>query len=184
MTELDDLVRTTRFDEIHTARQRVTERRDKLAQARQLNRINNRDAALSYRAVVQGYILELKNLIKNADDTEKDYWNGVKISEFRLSNGRIKTLIGLESLLTEPEVYRVEFEEEIHDARQGKTTETVVTEDHIPFRAIDEAFSTCDEFCADFGLELEGQDVESQPWKFREITDESEQDFDPQEGPV
>lgn len=184
MSELDDLVLQTRFDEIHQARERVTETGRVLSQARRTSRINEKNAALMYRDAVKNYILELQNLMRNADDLEKNYWETVEIGAFKLPDGSVKTLHGLQSVLDEPDTWAVTYEESVQKPRQGDTTSTTTEEVYVPYRVIEKAWQRCEEFCDDFGLELEAADVDNQPWQFRKIVDEDDQTFDPQEGPA
>lgn len=184
---LDELVTSTRFQEIHDARQNVIETQRAIAQAEVMGRISSDRATRIYRKMVENYIVELEDLIHTADETKlrTDYWSEAELGTMQLPDGNQRRITGLKSLLTIPEVIEVEYEKEVEKPRGGTSTEPVTEGVQLPGRIVRNAFRQCNHFCADIGLELEPKDNEDNVWHFREISNETAEnaDFDPVEGP-
>ena len=186
MSDLTELVTTTRFREIHDARQRVVEARTQLMEAQIIGRIDEARAAMILRQAVESYLLELEDLANppNADrPTETDYWNDVYLGAIELPDGAVVEVYGFDDLLELPDQFEVGVEVEKHVPRKGSVVETETQVAHVPKRILRNAFRQANYFCAEIGLELDPKQNEERVFRFRKIEDGQHDDWDPQEGP-
>lgn len=158
MSDLDELVTQTRFNEIHDARKRAIETKQSIYKAWIAGRINYETATRMYRGVVEDYVIEIEDLIHSSgDDLDDDYWNGVWLGDIELPNGETRRIRGLRSILELPEKMEVSYQKQVAHPRKGTTTEEVTEEVDIPMEIPRAAFQHCNHFLSDIGLELDIQ---------------------------
>lgn len=158
MSELDDLVRQRRFEEIHDARQQVIDDRRKLDDAVASGRASDEVARKLYQRAVNRYVHELETLLNPPGQDAKDqnvYWVKVKIGEIHLPNGKTRTVNGLLEYLTLDEEITTEIRVR-KDNRYFSVAETEVREVTVQpsWELIESAFRTANAALADIGMEL------------------------------
>ena len=171
MSELDDLVRQRRFEEIHEARRRVIEDERSINEALATGRVDDGSARRLFQRAVDAYIRELEYLLNPPDsDSENEYWHEKKIGEIPLPDGCVnhesnKTVEGLGEYLDLPEQLVVEVRERQreHYYEMGD----VVTRNvgvQPSWELLRSAFRTGNAAASSLGLELELSDAEGAEW--------------------
>lgn len=180
MSELDDLVRTRRFDEIHEARRQVIEDERAINEARATGRIDESRAKRLFQRAVDTYVRELEYLLNPPDDDQPNaYWHSESIGEFELPNGKVYQVDGLGEYLDMPEEIPVQvrnYPDNRYYELGRAEVETVTTQP--PWDLLQNAFRTANAATAELGLELDIEEG-SNRWEFREIKDVD--DIDPSE---
>lgn len=178
MSELDDLVRTRRFDEIHEARRQVIDDERAINEARATGRIDEGRAKRLFQRAVDAYVRELEYLLNPPDDDDENrWWHSEVIGQIDLPNGDAHVVHGLGEYLDLPEELAVEvssFEREHYYELGDPATETVRVQP--PWRLLQSAFRTANAAVTDLGLELDIDENDGGPWEFREIEDVDEID--------
>ena len=155
MSELDQKVDLKRFEEIHDARQKAIETKQSIHKAWIIGRIDYETASRMYRAAVEDYILELKEMIRSAEDElEVDYWDGRLLGEIEFPDGSTRAIRGLSAIIELPEMIEYSYEKEVDKPREGRTTEQVTERVPIPLDVSRTAFQECNHFLNDAGYEL------------------------------
>ena len=166
MSELDDLVRQRRFEEIHEARRRVIEDERSINEALATGRVDDSSARRLFQRAVDAYIRELEYLLNPPDsDSENEYWHTAEVGDIQLPNGSVKTVEGLGEYLDLPEQLVVEVRERQreHYYEMGD----VVTRNvgvQPSWELLRSAFRTGNAAASSLGLELELSDAEGAEW--------------------
>lgn len=162
MTDLNELVTTRRFDEIHSARSRVVETEQQISEAKTLGRVTDAQAALLYRKAVENYIIELEQLASDPSiSTDEDYWNDVHIGKFELPNGDVEHITGFQAFLDTPDTWTVPVTRTREKPRVGVVTETEAVSVHLPMRIVRNAYRLCNDFLAAVGMDIEPEPEET-----------------------
>ena len=181
MSELDDLVRNQRFEEIHDARRQVIEDERALNEALATGRVTDSDARRLYQRAVDAYVRELEYLLNPPDsDESNDYWVSTEIGQIPLPNGKVSVVNGLGAYLDLPEELAVEVEQtqrEHYYQLGDRQSETVTVQPG--WRLLRSAFRTANAAVSELGLELDIEEEGGDRWEFRKIEDVD--DIDPDE---
>lgn len=157
MSELDDLVRNRRFDEIHEARRQVVDDERAIHEAMATGRVGDRQARRLYQRAVDAYVRELEYLLNPPDDDEEnEYWHSVEIGRIDLPNGKTRVVEGLGEYLDLPEELAVDVGtvERDYYYQLGKTgSKTVAVQP--PWQLLRSAFRTANAAASSLGLEIE-----------------------------
>jgi hypothetical protein len=161
MSELDDLVRNRRFDEIHEARRQVNHDKRELDDAIAAGQLSDSLARRLYQRSVNRYVQELEPILnppqaENEPDKTSIYWTDVKIGTIQLPDGDAVTVEGLLEYLNLEE----EIEVQIVSNSTGSyydvpTTEVQTVAVQPPWRLLDSAFRTANSALADVGMEID-----------------------------
>jgi len=181
MSELDDLVRNQRFQEIHDARRQVIEDERALNEALATGRVNDSDARRLFQRAVDAYVRELEYLLAPPDSDEvSDYWNNTKVGQIELPDGSEAVIDGLGPYLDLPEVLEVEVTRTDSERYyELDTTRRKTVEVQPPWSLLRSAFRTANAAVSELGLELDVDGDDSNRWEFREIEDVD--DLNPEE---
>lgn len=166
MSELDDLVRNQRFEEIHDARRQVIEDERALNEALATGRVDDSDARRLFQRAVDAYVRELEYLLAPPDsDDPSDYWNDTEVGRIELPNGQVAVVDGLGPYLDLPEVLEVEVTRTDNERyyKLGETRRETV-EVQPPWSLLRSAFRTANAAVSDLGLELDLSDGEEAGW--------------------
>lgn len=168
---LDELVTSTRFEEIHEARQNVIETQRAISQAELTGQVSGERATKFYRKIVENYIVEVEDLLNEAEpeNLKKDYWNDAELGVMQLPDGRERPIKGLRSILELPDVMQVTYEKEVKNPRTGASKEEVTEGVQLPRRILRNAFREVNHFCADIGLELNVRPAEEAEFDYSDI---------------
>lgn len=176
MSELDDLVRNQRFEEIHEARRQVIEDERSINEALATGRVADSDARRLFQRAVNAYVRELEYLLNPPDSDEtNDYWDSTEIGRIELPNGKVLVVTGLGEYLDLPEEIPVSVSTTTRDHYYelgDSETETVTVQP--PWAVLRSAFRTANAAVSDLGLELDVDGDDSDRWEFREIKDINE----------
>jgi len=181
VSELDDLVRTQRFEEIHEARRQVIEDERSINEARATGRVDDGRARRLFQRAVDSYVRELEYLLNPPDsDDENEYWHTEEIGRIDLPNGTVRVVEGLGAFLDLPEQIPVQVTDlqRDHYYELGEAEPKTVTV-QPGWRLLRSAFRTANAAVAELGLELDIDDSGSDVWEFREINDVD--DINPEE---
>lgn len=180
MTDLNDLVKSKRFEEIHDSRMRVLQQERKAADGLLEGEIDQLTANMVIRRAVENYIYEVENLVKppskKTNLSDKDYWNDVELGEFELPDGQSVKFEGLKSVLEAPNPFVVQTTERRERPLRGETKETVTHRVQIPRSILMNAYRQVNTFLAEIGMEIDPTDDQTETWHFREITDQGSWD--------
>jgi hypothetical protein len=181
MSELDDLVRQRRFDEIHEARRQVIEDERSINEALATGRVDDGRARRLFQRAVDAYVRELEYLLNPPDsDEENEYWHTAEIGEIQKPDGTVREVSGLGEYLDLPEQLVVQIRETQRDhyyqVGQHQTRNVGV---QPPWSVLRSAFRTANAAITDLGLELDVDDSSGDVWEFREINDVD--DLDPED---
>lgn len=181
MTELDELVRTRRFDEIHEARRQVIDDERSINEALATGRVDDARARRLFQRAADAYVRELEYLLNPPDsDEENQYWHEEPIGEIRLPDGSVHVVEGLGEYLDLPEELAVQVDDvqRDHYYELGNVTPKTVTV-QPGWRLLRSAFRTANAAISELGLELDIEEEGSNVWEFREIEDKD--DINPEE---
>lgn len=166
MSELDDLVRNQRFEEIHDARRQVIEDERSLNEALATGRVTDSQARRLFQRAVDAYVRELEYLLNppNSDDPS-DYWDTTEIGRIPLPDGREAVVKGLGSYLDLEEQIQVEVprteREHYYEVPQQRTETATV---QPPWQLLRSAFRTANAAVSELGLELDLSEGEEAGW--------------------
>jgi hypothetical protein len=173
MSDLEEMVRTRRFDEIHEARRQVIEDERSLNEALATGRIDDSRARRLFQRAVDAYVRELEYLLNPPDNDEiNDYWDSVEIGRIALPDGRAHVVGGLAEYLDLPEEIEIEVTS-VDRSHYYELGDEVAETRRVqpPWRVLRSAFRTANAAVAELGLELDVEDGGSDRWDFREIED-------------
>jgi len=160
MSELDDLVRNRRFDEIHEARRQVVEDERAIHEAMATGQIGDSQAKRLYQRAVNAYVRELEYLLNPPDSDEEDeYWHTKEVGQIDLPNGETHVVEGLGEYLELPEEMAVQVGsvDRNHYYQLGETVAETVTV-QPPWQVLRSAFRTANAAVTELGLELDISD--------------------------
>ena len=171
MSDLQDLVTTERFREIHEARQQVIQDERTLNEALATGRIDDGRARRLFQRSVDTFVRELECLLNPPDGEPSAYWTDEEIGTIPLPDGREYAVDGLGDYLDLDEELVVEVE----TAAEGRYYEVAtrsVEQRHIqpPWELLRAAFRVANSALTDLGMEL-SPDTDDDKWGFREIKD-------------
>jgi len=181
VSELDDLVRNRRFDEIHEARRQVIDDERSINEALATGRVDDGQARRLYQRAVDAYVRELEYLLNPPDgDEDNEYWHETHIGEVRRPGDNDPVVVtGLGEYLDLPEDVPAEIEQVAQDRYDHLgSTDTVTVTVQPPWELLQAAFRIANAAVADLGLELDISE-DDDTWRFREIEDIDE--IDPEE---
>jgi len=181
VSELDDLVRNQRFEEIHDARRQVIEDERSLNEALATGRVDDSQARRLFQRAVDAYVRELEYLLNPPDsDDPSEYWDDTEIGRIPLPDGREAVVEGLGPYLDldeEIEVQVASAERDHYYEVPQQATRTVTVQP--PWSLLRSAFRTANAAVSELGLELDVDGDDNDRWKFREIEDVD--DLNPEE---
>jgi len=158
VSELDDLVRNRRFDEIHEARRQVIEDERAINEALATGQIDDEQGRRLYQRAVNAYVRELEYLLNPPDDDEtNEYWHETHIGKVRLPGDNDPVVVtGLGEYLALSEEVRAEVEQPTQDRYDhlGSTTAVTVTV-QPPWQLLRAAFRIANAAATELGLELD-----------------------------
>ena len=158
MSELDDLVRNRRFDEIHEARRQVIDDERSINEALATGQIDDGEGRRLYQRAVDAYVRELEYLLNAPNDDDRNkYWHEERVGEVRLPGDNDPVVVeGLGEYLDLPE----ELAARVRTITQGRyyeageqTVQTVTVQPS--WRLLRSAFRTANKAVAALGLEIE-----------------------------
>jgi hypothetical protein len=173
MSELDDLVRNRRFDEIHEARRQVIDDERSINEALATDQIGDDQARRLFQRAVDAYVRELEYLLNPPhDDGTNEYWHETDIGSIRRpGNNEPLVVTGLGEYLALPEDIPYEIEQVAHDRYdQLGGTATVTVTVQPSWQLLRRAFRIANAAVADLGLELDISE-DDDTWRFRKIED-------------
>lgn len=180
MSDLDELVTTERFGEIHEARQQVIQDERSLNEALATGRIDDNRARRLFQRSVDTFVRELECLLNPPDDDPSEYWTSVGIGTIPLPGDRVYEVEGLGDYLdlNEEQVVEVEtvVEGRYYEVGELKTEERAV---QPPWDLLRAAFRVANAALTDLGMELSPASDDDDRWSFREIKDV--EDINPEE---
>lgn len=180
MTDLDELVTTERFKEIHDARKQVIEDERQINHARAQGGLTESSAIRHYQRSVKGFVRELETLLNPIDGDPNAHWVETEVGVVSLPNGDRQVVEGLGDFLEVPENIAVEIQIEASDAYYeiaNQKTKTVHTQPD--WDLIESAFRLANHALADVNMDIDPEESSSSVWEFREIEDVD--DIDPDE---
>lgn len=181
MSDLEELVRTRRFDEIHEARRQVIDDERSINEALATGRVDDGRARRLFQRAVDAYVRELEYLLNPPDsDGGNQYWHTEVIGEIPLPNNDVEVVEGLGEYLDLPEELAVQIPsvERDHYYQLGRAEPRTVTV-QPPWKLLRSAFRTANAAVTDLGLELDVEESGGNLWEFREIEDVD--DINPEE---
>jgi len=166
VSEIDDLVRERRFEEIAEARQQVREYQKSIREARAVGRIGEAESRRLLQNAVDDYVREFRNLLDPpGDDETSEFWDSKTVGIIDLPNGERAAIEGLQEYLALPEQISVEVTETVRENYHSLPEQQTRTVSVQPGRQlILGAFEMADRARADLGLELDLSDGESAGW--------------------
>jgi len=179
VSELDDLVRDRRFDDISQARQQVYDDKRQLDDALASGRVDDGTARMLYQRSITRYVQQLETLLnppRDPDDDEKErnpYWFDHTIGAIKLPDGTAMEVNGLLGFLELDEVIRVRVETQ-HEGRyfEAAETQTEVRAVQPSWRVLDSAVRTAHAAGADLGLEINPSSESSDLYDVRNDPDD------------
>lgn len=160
MSELDELVRKRRFDEIYEARKQVREDKRNLDDALATGAVSDSMARRLYQRSVDRYVQQLETLlnppVKEDEDHEPSpYWTDVTIGTIDLPDGSAIEVNGLLGYLDLDEEIGVRVRVGSQDRYFEVQQEQVETHTVQPsWRLLESAVRTANTALADLGLEI------------------------------
>ena len=173
MSELDELVRKRRFDEIHDARRQVIDDERSLNEALATGRIDDSRARRLFQRAVDAYGRELEFLLNPPDaDEQNRWWHEERIGDIDLPNGNVRLINGLGDYLDMPEEFAVTVSDvhRSHYYEIGAVTEQTLSV-QPSWQLLRAAFRTANAAVSDLGMELNIEDAGDDRWQFRKIED-------------
>jgi len=174
MSELDDLVRNRRFDEIHEARRQVIDDERSINEALATGRVSDAQARRLYQRAVDAYVRELEYLLNPpGDDEENKYWHETEIGTVQRPGDNDPVVVeGLGEYLELPEDVPAEVEQ-LHQERYDDlgTTTTVTITVQPPWKLLKAAFRIANESVAELGLELDTSEEEEAAFDYSDLLD-------------
>jgi hypothetical protein len=157
VSELDDLVRQRRFDEIHEARRQVIEDERSINEALATGRVDDGRARRLFQRAVDAYVRELEYLLNPPDSDEKnEYWHSTEIGRIPLQKDTERVVEGLGEYLDLPEeiAFQVGDVDRDHYYELGKSKSRTVAV-QPGWRLLRSAFRTANAAATDLGMEIQ-----------------------------
>jgi len=159
VSELDDLVRNRRFDEIHDARRQVIDDERSINEALATDSISDSQARRLYQRAVDTYVRELEYLLNSPrdDDTENQYWHTERIGIIQLPGEHEPVAVdGLGNYLDLNEEISVRVRG-VQSTRYYQADEQVIKTVAVQpsWRLLKSAFRIANKAVAELGLEIE-----------------------------
>ena len=155
MSDLQELVTTERFREIHEARQQVIQDERSLNEALATGRINDRRARRLFQRSVDTFVRELEWLLDPPDSEPSDYWEAKVIGEIELPDGRVLEVEGLGDYLDLDEELTVAVRTRSEGRYYEVGEETVERRSVQPsWELLRSAFRIANSALSDLGMEL------------------------------
>lgn len=157
MSDLEEMVRTRRIEQIFETRRRVHEDRRSIREARQMGQIDKTAANRLYKNAVDDHVRTLEVLLNPPDSDEtSDYWDSEPIGQIEFPGKRARVVEGLGEYLALPDVIEVEVATTHRDHYYQLGDETAeIRRVQPPRRIANSALSVADKAKAQLGLELE-----------------------------
>jgi hypothetical protein len=175
MSDLDELVTTERFREIHEARQQVIEDERTLNEALATGRIDDRRARRLFQRSVDTFVRELECLLNPPQDDPSAYWTEEPIGEIQLPDGRMVPIDGLGQYLGLDEQIVIEVKTETQgryfEVAQEDTEERAVQPSWELLRG---AFRVANAALTDLGMELDTGDEQDAIIKYEHLVPNSD----------
>jgi len=174
VSELDDLVRNRRFDEIHEARRQVIDDERSINEALATGQIDDSQARRLYQRAVNAYVRELEYLLNPPDDDEEnEYWHETEIGEVPLPGDNDPVVVtGLGEYLDLPEELAADVEQGVQDRYDHLgNTRTVTVTVQPPWRLLRAAFRIANAAVADLGLELDTSEEQEAAFDYSDLLD-------------
>lgn len=167
-----DTIQSERISTIFDARDRVVEQKRFAKDGVVFGEFGEQTKNQIIRDAVEDYIRELRWLIQqNTDKTTVDYLRGVNLGEMARPDGGSIEFVGLVSILNSPRPFEFQITEAAETHTGGRQiTETVVSKT-IPEHILLNAFSVCNEFCTEIGLDIRIQRATDPVFGFEEVDD-------------
>jgi len=170
VSELDELVRNRRFDEIHEARRQVIDDERSINEALATGQIGDAQGRRLYQRAVDAYVRELEYLLNApGDDTRNKYWHNERIGSVQLPGDNDAVVVeGLGEYLDLPEELAARVRTTTRERYYEGGEQAVRTVAVQPsWRLLKSAFRTANKAVAGLGLEIEVSEEQR-----TEITDE------------
>jgi len=192
ISDPDEFSQTRRLRAIHDARDRVIDTRDRVEEARVLEKLDPRAGRQLFRRAVENYVLEVEELLTDDEvTTEVDYWNGIELGSMvieppasfhqlldddhtylvpgsQIPQGREITFYGVKSVLDagRPETYT--FSIEVERKHHGAETVTETVGKEVPLRVSENAYRALNRFLHDVDVSL-GMEEGIREYGFEEV---------------
>lgn len=163
MSELDDLVRQKRYEDIHRARRQVRDDNRSIAEAVEVGQITSEQGNRLLKQSVDSYLRELQTLLdpppdggdEGDDGDTNEYWHDRQIGTIDLPNGKRAVVEGLSAFLEmdNPIKVTVQSLDSDHYYEIGSVQEKQVAV-HVPRSLSLSAYDLANEALASLGLEL------------------------------
>lgn len=163
MSDLDDLVRQKRYEDIHQARRQVRDDNRSIAEAVETGQITSEQGNRLLKESVDSYLRELQTLLNppqddeddSEDDNTNEYWHDKRIGTVDLPNGKRAVVDGLSAFLKmdNPIKVTVQSVDSNHYYEMGSVQEKQVAV-HVPRSLSLSAYDLANEALAGLGLEL------------------------------
>jgi hypothetical protein len=167
VSDLDELVRTKRFEEIHDARRQVIEDERSINEALATGRVGDSQARKLFQRAVDAYVRELEYLLNPPDgDEPSEYWTETEIGHLQLPDGRVARVQGLGSYLDLNEEITVQVqrkERERYDSVATVTEETATVQPS--WELLRSAFRKANAAASALGLELDLSEGDEAGWE-------------------
>jgi hypothetical protein len=150
-----DTIQTERISTIFDARDRVIEQKRFAKDGVVFGEFGEATKNEIIRDAVEDYIRELRWLIaQNADKTNRDYLSGIMLGQMQCPDGGVVEFAGLTSILSSPRPFEFRITEEKQTHTGGRQIEERVVTKNIPEHILLNAFSVCNEFFTEIGLDV------------------------------
>jgi len=171
VSDLDDLVRQKRYEDIHQARRQVRDDNRSIAEAVEIGQISREQGNRLLKQSVDSYLRELQTLLNppqddegkgdgggeggDEDDDTNKYWHEKRIGTIDLPNGKRAVVDGLSAFLKmdNPIEVTVQSVDSDHYYEMGSVHEKQVAV-HVPRSLSLSAYDLANEALAELGLEL------------------------------
>jgi len=161
VSELDDLVRNRRFDEIHEARQQVDDDKRELDDAVASGSLPDPAARRLWQRSIDRYVQQLEPILNPPTNKDKDrktsvYWEDVTVGRIDLPDGTVREVNGLLEYLKLDERIGVDVPVETqdrYDELPRAEWETRYVQPSWDF--LESAFRTANAALADLGMEID-----------------------------
>lgn len=165
MSDLDDLVRQKRYEDIHQARRQVRDDNRSIAEAVEVGQISREQGNRLLKQSVDSYLRELQTLLNppqddggdgdGDDDDTNEYWHEKRIGTIDLPNGKRAVVDGLSAFLKmdNPIKVTVQSVDSDHYYEMGSVHEKQAAV-HVPRSLSLSAYDLANEALAGLGLEL------------------------------
>ena len=175
MSDLQDLVTTERFREIHEARQQVIQDERTLNEALATGRIDDGRARRLFQRSVDTFVRELEWLLNatEQDGDSSEYWHEKSIGQIQLPNGRIYNVVGLGEYLDLDEELVVEVavnEQDRYYELPKKEPDSRAVQP--PWELLRSAFRVANAALTDLGMELDTGEEQDAEYDYSDLLDD------------